>query len=744
MVWVMSMSSRLLIILFVLLIVPAGVGAEAQTEVENDLAADAEPNEQLEINREALLRGSSEQIRIKAAQLMLQDETAPARRILLDTLGQSENVAAVAAICRAMAQARAQESSIAKPQELLVPLIHVLTEGNGELGGLAAQASVFFGYDVLGPALEAIVGDPNLPATTRLNAVSALRLQPDKRAVIRLLSLVDDQDEQVAEKARGGLHALGMPVGRNQAERKAITLQLQRKSKDDFLRDYVVGQEKRIQTEQQEVAAWRQLYLESQDRLYAALTEDAQRGAFLIDHLKANQSARRGWALAKAYEWRMAAGSSLPEAMTPVLLGLVADKDRSVRLTTARLLSKMGDAESAQILLDRLEVEPDVEVRSALFVALGMACDIALMEGTDGSVPPEVKRKTLEWAARFLAQSDAGQVREGADVIGRLLTKNGLSGEEVGRYLELLKQRFLSEDLTENSSAQADLLGTMASLCQARSTCRVQAVKLFRDLFDDALGDSNDRIRKNAVEGLLHVDKTRTLERLRAEYPNDSSAAIRQQLMEAAVEVGGGVDLLWLMERLTQAQDRLMAWQAISSIAGRLDGQDLETWLKGVLTEESPLSADQAISLLQSAERKAVAEKRTASRDWILRSLATQQQRKGDPGAAAKTLVKLISSENEQAEASVKGELVKLYLEAGQIDEAIKLVEAHLAQSDLKAGDPMLAGIEAYLGNEAQAGRKESVAKLAGGVTSSEPRPYWERCKTQWLAAPPKPEGSDG
>ncbi len=738
----MSMGSRLLIILFVSLIASTNVRAEAQPEVETNPAADTQRNEQLEINREALLRGSSEQIRIKAAQLMLQDETAPARKILLETLGQSENVAAVAAICRAMAQTRAQESSIAKPQELLAPLIQVLTRGNGELGGLAAQASVFFGYDVLGPALATLVEDPNLPATARLNAVSALRLQPDKRAVVRLLNLVDDKDEQVSDKARDSLRALGMPVGRSQAEREAITLQLQRKSKDDFLRDYVVGQEKRIQMEQQEVATWRQLYLESQDRMHAALTEDAQRGAFLIEHLQANQSTRRRWALAKADEWRMAAGSSLHEAMTPVLLGLVADQDRTVRLTTARLLSKMGDAGSAQTLLDRLEVEPDVEVRSALFVALGMACDIALMEGTDGSVPPEVKRKTLEWAARFLARPEANQIREGADVIGRLLTKNGLSGEEVGRYLDLLRQRFLAEDLVENSAARADLLGTMASLCQALSTCRAQAVKRFRDLFDEALGDSHDRIRKNAVEGLLHVDKTRAVERLRAEYPNDDSAAIRQQLMEAAAEVGGAIDLAWLMDRLTQAQDRLMAWQAISSIAARLDGETLETWLKGALVDGTSLSADQAISLLQDTERKAVAEKRTDSRVWILRSLATQQQRKGDPGAAAKTLVKLINSGEVSVPAALKGELVKLYLEAVQIDEAIKLVEAHLVQGDLKAADPVLAGIEAYLGNEAHAGRKEAVAKMAGGVTSPESRPHWERFKTQWLAAPPKPEGT--
>jgi len=740
------MSFRSLIMCVVFLIVAIGALAQDQPKAaeEKTVPVTTRPNEQLEINREALLRGSSDQIRIKAAQLMLQDQTAAARKILLDALDQTENEAAVTAICKAMALTRAQESSIVNPQEFLAPLIQVLTQGKEELGMLAAQASVFFGYDILGPALEGLVSDPNQPATTRLNVVAALRLQPDKRAVIRLLSLVDDRDEQVSEQARQSLRALGMPVGGDHGDREAIALELQRKSKDEFLRDYVVGQEKRIQQERLEAATWRQLYLESLDRLYAALTEDAQRGAFLIDHLKADQTARRRWALAKAYEWRMAAGSNLPEAMTPVLLERVADQDRTVRLTTARLLSKMGDAGSAQTLLDRLEVEPDVQVRSALFVALGMACDIALMEGVGGSVSPEVKRKTLEWAAKFLAQSDANQIREGADVIGRLLAKNGLSGEEVGRYLQLLKQRFLSADLSKNPAAQADLLGTMASLCQSRSTCRAEAVKLFRDLFDDALGDSNDRIRKNAVEGMIHIDKTRALERFRKEYSNDNSAAIRHQLMEAATEVGGEADLAWLVERLAQAQDRLVAWQAISDIVGRLDVGSLERWLKVALAEGTPLTSDQAISLLQIAERKAVGEKKTAFRSWILRSMATQQEKKGDSGAAAKTLVKLMEGQKGTALNAIKGDLVKLYLEDGQVNEAITLVEAHLAQADLAEGDPVLAGIESYLGNETQAGRLEAVTKLVGGVTVPESRPNWERCKNQWLAPPPKPEGTGG
>jgi HEAT repeat protein len=732
--------------LVVFLIVATVTLAQEQPKAAEDktVSATTQPNEQLEINREALLRGSSDQIRIKAAQLMLQDQTAAARKILLDTLDQMENEAAVTAICKAMALTRAQESSIVNPQEFLAPLIQVLTQGKEELGTLAAEASVFFGYDMLGPALEALASDPNQPATTRLNVVAALRLQPDKRAVIHLLSLVDDENERVSEQARESLRSLGMPVGGDHGDREAIALDLQRKSKDEFLRDYVMGQEKRIQQERLEVATWRQLYLESLDRLYAALTEDAQRGAFLIEHLKADQAVRRRWALAKAYEWRMAAGSNLPEAMTPVLLELVADQDRTVRLTTARLLSKMGDAGSAQTLLDRLELEPDVQVRSALFVALGMACDIALMEGAGGSVPPEVKRKTLEWAAKFLAQSEANQIREGADVIGRLLAKNGLSGEEVGRYLQLLKQRFLSADLSQNPTGKADILGTMASLCQSRSTCRAEAVKHFRDLFDDALGDSNDRIRKNAVEGLIHVDQTRALERLRKEYPNDSSAAIRHQLMEAAAKVGGEADLAWLVERLAQAQDRLVAWQAISDIAGRLDIDLLEKWLKAALAEGTPLTSDQAISLLQIAERKAVGEKKTAFRHWILRSMAAQQQKKGDPGAAAKTLVKLMEGQEGAALNAIKGDLVKLYLEGGQLDSAIKLVEAHLTQTDIEEGDPVLAGIESYLGNASQAGRKEAVAKLAGGVSVPASRPNWERCKNRWLTPPPKTEETGG
>lgn len=751
------MSSRWLHTIVLLLMLVCHDSASGQGDKPSEEAVTKTPtadlNEQLEINRDSLLRGSTEQIRVKAAILILQDPSPAAHKILLDTLNTAGNTEAVAAVCKALGQARTLEKPITVLKDLFPPILNLLKRPEGPLGALAAEACLFFDYETVGPNLEILVADVNQPTAVRLNLVSVLRQFPDKRVAIRFLRLVDDPDKQVARQVVKGLNALGVDVGKDAADRRAIIARLESTSKDDFLRDaiiakldrtsrddslrnYVLGQEKRIQQERQEMELWRQLYLESLDRLYGALTEDTQRGEFLIQHLKAAQTARRRWALAKAYEWRMAAGSNLPEVMSPVLLGLLSDQDRTVRLSTARLMSKMGDASSAKVLLDRLEVEPDAQVRSALFVALGMACDLALMEGAGGHVDPEVKRKTLEWAGRFLSQSDPNQIREGANVISKLVAKNGLTDAEVVSYLDLLKKRLQAEDLAASVPARADLLGAMASLCLRRSASRAQAIQLFEPLFQKARSDTNDRIREQAIEGLFNADKGSALSQLRKDYPNDSSAAIRYHLMEAAAEVGEAADLNWLTGRLAQSQDRPMAWEGINSIVGRLDVVTLLSWLKGALAGQSPFTLDQAISLLQALERKAMGEKWAEQRAWTLRELAQRQRAKGDPATAIKTILRLLELQPPKAHSALKGELVLLYLEVGQLEEAAKLVRERLEKTDVKEGDPVLVAIENYRGDGSLDDRNKTLVQLVGKIASPTPRPNWEQYKTQWLAQP--------
>ena len=87
--------------LFILItgfIFPAFICLGAQQPVEETSVLD----EQLEINKNALLPGSDEQIRLKAASLLLDSEEPAARRIILEVLASSENQQARIAICQSI------------------------------------------------------------------------------------------------------------------------------------------------------------------------------------------------------------------------------------------------------------------------------------------------------------------------------------------------------------------------------------------------------------------------------------------------------------------------------------------------------------------------------------------------------------------------------------------------------------------------------------------------------------------
>ena len=76
----------LVILLFVIGCQQSDVGRRRPALPVDEAIAVAELGKQLKINKDALFKGSSEQIRIDAAAVMLFSEDPPARQILLDAL----------------------------------------------------------------------------------------------------------------------------------------------------------------------------------------------------------------------------------------------------------------------------------------------------------------------------------------------------------------------------------------------------------------------------------------------------------------------------------------------------------------------------------------------------------------------------------------------------------------------------------------------------------------------------------
>jgi hypothetical protein len=216
---VIRMSTKRLYLIILMLAIgcqQAGISSNTPAfaaNATNGTSAEAKPDEQLEINKNALLEGPSEQIRIKAATVMLGSENSLARAVLLDALKQTKNSAARMAVCKALIQARASDGEIKNKEDFIQPLFGVFATEVADEAQLAAEAMLIYEYDKIEKSLEEIVTDASKPVKTRLNAIHTLKLWPDMEATIRLIRLVDDPEKQVSAEAENALHSLGMPVG---------------------------------------------------------------------------------------------------------------------------------------------------------------------------------------------------------------------------------------------------------------------------------------------------------------------------------------------------------------------------------------------------------------------------------------------------------------------------------------------------------------------------------------------------
>lgn len=244
---VIRMSTKRLYLLILLLMVgcqQAGVSVGRSASLPNKKGIKAELSKQLKIYESTLLEGKSEQIRIDAATEMLFSEDTAARDILLSALRQTENSGARMVVCKALIQARPEQKRIEKKGDFIQPLLEILPTKIAPEAKLAAEGLLIFEFEQISEPLEKVVTSPMLPVNTRLNAIYALKLQPYKQAVIRLIKLVNDPEKQVAEAAEKALDSLGITVGMD-AEIRTVNI-LQSQDTDEFLRDRLIWLERQM------------------------------------------------------------------------------------------------------------------------------------------------------------------------------------------------------------------------------------------------------------------------------------------------------------------------------------------------------------------------------------------------------------------------------------------------------------------------------------------------------------------
>jgi len=729
----------LLIILFMIGCQQAGVSAdrEASAPSAKETGSKTEVSKQLKIYESTLLEGKSEQIRIDAATEMLFSEDPAAREILLSVLRQSENSAARVAVCKALIHSRPEQKRIRQKEAFIQPLLEILPTKNATEAKLAAEGLLIFEYEQISGPLEEVVTNPKLPVNTRLNAIYALKLQPYKEAVISLIKLVNDSERQVAEAAEKVLKSLGITVGLDSEIRTLNILKSQ--DTDEFLRDRLIWLEGQVHKLKEDLSLWEERYLSALEEVYSGRKDDGAKAKFLSRHLQNSEVAVRLWALDKVYQDRVSStpNPQLPDELEPVLVKMISDPERDVRLKTAKLLALMVELDSAESLLEQIEIEQYDEVRIELFVALGRAYQYAFSVNSGVKVLPEVRTQLLEWAEKYLIEQDAIKAQKGADVIKKVLEQGGLSPVEVEKYLGLLQARYKHEKVGSEGSLRGELLTAMAGLCAQRSVCRAESSKLFEPLFQQALNDETDLVREAAVDGLIYIDKTKALNILRG-FINDSNPVVRKKIIDLAGEVGGQEDLIWLSGKVVSSAEveSEPAWQAMLEIFKSSDASVLNEWMAKFdsSSTKSKLSVEQMISFLEIAEGKALRENKLNMLKEIREKLAGLYKKTGAFEQAAK-YYGMLQADAKQVEERDKilAELLDAYLRWPNLESATKLIDNCLLEKDLDHNHVIVLAIDNYLREPPAGVDPNEVLKSLAKIKPARERPKWLMQVKLWL-----------
>jgi hypothetical protein len=690
----------------------------------------AELDAQLKVNKDALLNGS-----VDAATVMLFHDDPKAREILLDALKQSENSPARMAVCNALIQARVSKKAVKNVQDFIEPLLGVLNSGNDAEAQLAAQATLIFDYEKIKSSFNEIFADPNEPVNAKKNVIHALRLRLDMKATISLIELVDYPERQVSEEAQSALRSLGIPVGANSKAREQTINAIEKEGSEAFLRAQLIRQDAQLRQERSALELWQKRYKAELDKRYESISDDAARGDFLAAYLADPETIVRLWALDKAYKWRVAPGSKLPEKLGPVLVKLISDDDRNVRLITAELLALMPKLNSASPLLAQLGTEQDDQVKTKLLIALGGACSNAILSNPTAPISPEMKeirKQALKWAGNFLRENNAEKARNGAEVIKKLLSRDGLEPDDVNEYLGLLSESYVKQKNNPDGTLRGELLNEMAALCAQDSTYREKAIQLYKELFSEALHDEANSVREAAVDGLAYINRAEALQLLSKDYINDPSLTLREKIIALANEVASPKDLYWLSERIGANSESESAWRAMLKIFSGADAGVLNEWMRNFFSQNAKikLTNAQKIDFLKTVE---ATKSNIDNKPDVPKRLADLYYETGQFEQAAVYLNMVYEgAQKPEDKQDVLPRLLDACLKDSKLKRAAELTGFWLTQGDLDPNSTVAQSINSYFIKPPVGSNPNEFLQALVAIKIPQGRPKWQQQLKNW------------
>ena len=673
-------------------------------------------NDQLLINRSTLTSGSDDSIREVAARQLLIDQDPAARDILIEILRDYKNDKAILAVCNAIGISPDWEVGVPYEDDYIKPLLDVVVNTEGDVSAGAAEALALYPYEKIKVDVENILFDDEADQKARLNVIYAVGLRlSEKEAIAEIIALLDDKDPVIADKAGKTLQSW-VPMGSNKELWNYVRSELKQKNPDEILRNRLASQEQRVQKLSRENKILTDEIVNVYEQLYQLKTEADARSAFLVEATKKDIAQVRMWAVKKIASWRNS--SDLPMELKEAVVAIISDGDADVRLEVANLIVYMADANPSNGLMEQLKVEQNPAVELALLEALGESCYYAMLPSASIQLDEQVRVFTLEKAKEFVADKIAERAIAGADVIRKLLEKNGLEDAVAEGYINDVKTRY-KQALTESPQLAVRLLEISNRFCQQGFHYRALAAKIFAPEFESAINSSNEvGIRKAAAQGLIYIDRTEAFNKFTdKQLYNDSEPAIVNIVINLAKDVGNGKDCDWLLEKVGQNSDT--AWQAIVAILQREDEKVLRKVLAAVSDDAKK------IEVYEIGRKKAGLQYKTTI------ELAHFYLERDKPAQAAELYQWLLADAAGKSEAIADAHnAIKAFAAAGQKDMVAVVVKDVLAANDITPESDIAKQLNALTSTDDKV-LKESLIKIS--IPDDLPREGWQKLISSWL-----------
>jgi HEAT repeat protein len=510
--------------------------------------------------------GTSAKTKRQAAELLLDQASAPANKILLDFLSAKNAQAAKVAIAEAIAKSGGGARS-----EFIEPLMSLMTGPDETIRAAAGRALLTYRDDGVTEALIAVLLDARRETAVRRDVMGVVQHMLDKRVVDALISLLRDKDAAISQAALEALPKLTNIYGYDAEQWERWWRANRDKPLPELLAGWAENLAKRNRQLEEENARLRQRLGKAVRDAYERVPA-AEKSGFVLSLL--------GDEIADVQLVGLEIlGRSAPEQVSDELKGqvraLLASADARLRASAAIAAANLGDDGAVGPLIERLDAEAAPVVRQAVLQAMGQLR----------------AAEALPVVLKYVSAKEDEVAAAAAVALEKIAAKHAIEGQVNGEAVQALLDRYKAAPQPPDRPAEAvalleallramgavgsgDFLPVVGSALQdPAAVIRLAAVNSLGRLGNGGsagalvplLGDADPGIRRAALTVIGALGGAQYLEAIlaRTKPAAEPDAAVRQQAWGVTMDVlkTADADAHWKAAEALRGRENALEWR---------------------------------------------------------------------------------------------------------------------------------------------------------------------------------------